>query len=145
MPGFELPKLKSSWATSISNSEGEAELSDDELSGEVFDIDKFKSGSKFDQEAAEKAYHEWMQRRRQRKVPLSFVQDTADEPKIRSKEFKSLQNKLNLTLVENYRKGIAELKEYLADPDLQPSERRKLDRQLTNDEQRLAEIQASLE
>ena len=94
----------------------------------VFDMDSFSSKGKFDQDAAETAFHAWRKERNTRKRPLRFMEEAEEQmPDIDEDVFAKKQRELTQRLIDRDRKALAEIDEILAEPDLTARDRKKLE------------------
>lgn len=94
----------------------------------VFDMDSFQRKGKFDQDAAETAFHKWKQERNSRKRPLRFMEEAAEPlPDIDEEIFVKKQRELTQRLIDRDSKALQEIDELLAEPDLSSRDRRKLE------------------
>ena len=111
----------------------EDEESGDEVDVEgdedVFDLDQFKSGKTFDQEAAEQAFTAWKRERDSRRVPLSFYSGanaSPEVPDIPDDVFNRNRNAMTQKLIGRDVAKLKEMEAALADPELTSRERKKI-------------------
>lgn len=112
--------------------ENDEESGDEVPTGEddgenVFDIDRFSKGGKFDQEGAEEAFQEWQRERASRKRPLQFdVSEEGPPPDISEDVFHKKQRELTERLITRDVLKMKEIESELASPDLSPRDHRLL-------------------
>ena len=112
--------------TDDDNSEGEFVLCDGDGDDDVFDLDRYKTGSKFDQEKAEKEFLEWKAKRKSKQPISSLASIQVSMADVDEQKFKAARLTMTQRLVESYQKKLQQVEAELKDESISKPARKRL-------------------